>query len=107
MASHREEVAKKKAAYEEWKRQRDAQESTPAEPADEYVPDPDPEREEIRRRNREKYPELAAFVDEVRRVFPGAKVTKITPYTPEEMEARRRSLATRAPTATDETDDQQ
>ena len=107
MASHREEVAKKKAAYEEWKRERDAKEKAPAEPADEYMPDPDPEIEEVRRRNREKYPELAAFVDEVRRVFPGAKVTKITPYTPEEMEARRRSLATRAQASKDETDDQQ
>lgn len=38
-----------------------------------------PEVARAREENRRKYPELAKFVDEVRKYFPDAKVIKITP----------------------------
>lgn len=38
--------------------------------------------ESQRKSNREKYPEIAAFVDELRKYFPDAKVVKITPRSP-------------------------
>lgn len=103
----KQKLIEQKLSYEKWKRERDARE---AKSTDVTEPTPQaltPEQEEKRRRNREKYPEIAEFVDAVREYFPDAKVVSITPYTPEEIEARRRSLATRAPNVTDETDDQQ
>lgn len=62
---------------------------------------------QARRRNREKYPEIAAFVDEVRKHFPDAKVVSIRPLTPEEMEARRPVPASLGSDEPDEQDDQQ
>lgn len=47
-----------------------------------------PEREAMRQRNREKYPEFAAFYDEVVKHFPGAKVISIRELTPEEIAER-------------------
>jgi len=55
----------------------------------------DKDREEKIRRNREKYPEIAAFVDEVRKYFPEAKVTSIRKLTPQEQEQRRQALTSR------------
>lgn len=45
--------------------------------------------DEKKRSNREKYPEIAAFVDKVREYFPDAKVTAIRNLSPEEMEKRK------------------
>ena len=103
----KQKIIQQKLAYEDWKRRRDAKSTdvkdlTPPEP-EQLSPD----QEERRRRNREKYPEIAAFVDEVRKVFPDARVVSITPYTPEEIEARRRSLASHGSDEPDETNDQQ
>lgn len=47
-----------------------------------------PEREEMRKRNREKYPEFAAFYDEVVKHFPGARIISIREFTPEEKAER-------------------
>ena len=95
--------------YAEWKRKRDAKQdstihseeplhprndpplppppvsTTPPETKGTPAPSRDiktPRREEYERlaqENREKYPEIAEFVDEIRRHFPGAKVVSITP----------------------------
>jgi len=46
--------------------------------------------DEKKRNNREKYPEVAAFVDKVRVYFPEAKVISIRNLSPEEMETRKK-----------------
>ena len=61
----------------------------------------DKDREEKIRRNREKYPEIAALVDQVRKYFPEAKVTSIRKLTPQEQEEnwkRRMEKKYQAPT---------
>lgn len=70
--------------YEEWKRKRDQErvEKLSSEQQFEPLPEPPPlppHLEEQRQRNRAKYPEIAAFVDEVRKVFPDAQVISIRP----------------------------
>jgi hypothetical protein len=80
--------------YERWKIERDKNLSKPVDdpiPAEAETLSPD--QEEQRRRNREKYPEIAAFVDEVRKHFPGARVVSITPRTPKKDEAMNQALA--------------
>jgi len=37
----------------------------------------DPHHKELAKRNREKYPEVAKTIDEIRKYFPGAKVVSI------------------------------
>jgi len=66
--------AEKRLAYEDWKRRRDERDKE-AEDKLNQNRNLSPEA----RRNREKYPEIAKFVDELRTVFPEAKVVKITP----------------------------
>ena len=100
----KQKIIQQKLAYEDWKRRRDKRDaeaaSTPAvESASEEV-------EEQRRSNREKYPEIAEFVDAVRAHFPDAKVVSLTPYTPEEIETRRLAQANRGSNVPDEPDDQ-
>ena len=60
--------------YDEWKIKRDAKEVT-VEVTPRTVSDPETERK--REENRRKFPEFAAFYDEVRKHFPGAYVTSI------------------------------
>lgn len=62
----------------------------------------DPVREEIAKRNRERYPEFAKFIDEVRKVFPDAKVVSIRPLTPEE-KANRVQASRELPESDDST----
>lgn len=62
----------------------------------------DPVREEIAKRNRERYPEFAKFIDEVRKVFPDAKVVSIRPLTPEE-KANRVQASRESPESDDST----
>ena len=52
--------------------------------------------DEARRRNRERYPQIAAVVDEVRKHFPEAKVVGVKKFTPEEYGARLRELMAKA-----------
>ena len=68
-------ISEKQKLYDEWKIRRDAKEVTV-----EVTPrsSSDPEVERKREENRRKFPEFAAFYDEVRRHFPGAYVTSIT-----------------------------
>ena len=103
--------------YEQWKRQRDNKKSSDldtGEPTNQISPsiqrqqprvqEPDlvsattsKTKAEERAANRAKYPEIAAFVDECRRVFgPDVKVVSITP---------RKDLAIPLPDATDDLDD--
>lgn len=101
----KQKIIQQKLAYEDWKRRRDKRDaeavSTPVvESASEEV-------EEQRRRNREQYPEIAEFVDAVRTHFPDARVVSITPYTPEEIEARRLAQANHGSNEQGEPDDQQ
>jgi len=86
-------LLEQKKKYEEWKKQRDArensgvdtEESVCEEPHEQVRPSrPDEaslqgnsERERQRAENRRKYPEFAAFFDEVQKHFPGAKVVRI------------------------------
>lgn len=53
-------------------------------------------RDKLAEDNRRKYPEIAKFVDEVRKYFPEAKVTAVRHLTPEEMEARQKYREVRA-----------
>jgi hypothetical protein len=48
--------------------------------------------DEKKRNNREKYPEVAAFVDKVREYFPEAKVISIRKLSPEEREKRKKQV---------------
>jgi len=68
-------IGSKQKLYDEWKVKRDADkvsvEVTPRSSSD-------PEVERKREENRRKFPEFAAFYDEVRKHFPGAYVTSIT-----------------------------
>jgi len=96
-----EKQLKQERQYEEWKRRRDAKadsESDTSQPPSEIshaierqqprVQKPDllsattsSSKEKERANNREKYPEIAAFVDECRRVFgEGVRVVSITPH---------------------------
>ena len=86
--------------YEEWKRKRNAKQDSivhsteplcsgkspppppPPPPAHAAAAIKTPRREEYERlakENREKYPEIAQMVDEIRKHFPGAKVISVTP----------------------------
>ena len=84
-------------AYQEWqaKRAADEKKAIAAEGQAHPVSLPEPadvdaDVEEARRRNREKYPELAKWVDEIRKHFPDAKVVSIKEYTPEQVAERKR-----------------
>lgn len=82
--------------YEEWKKQRDARQNSGVDTAQPICERPleqvrssrpnetslsgNSERERQREENRRKYPEFAAFFDEVQKHFPGAKVISITPH---------------------------
>lgn len=65
----------KQKLYDEWKAKRITKSVSVA-----TIPEKasDPETERRREENRRKFPEFAAFYDEVRRHFPGAYVTSIT-----------------------------
>jgi len=78
-------LREKQKLYDEWKSKRDAQEISVesfAKPRNVIQPTVnktgDPEIERQREENRRKFPEFAAFFDEVKRHFPGAYVTSIT-----------------------------
>lgn len=73
-----------------------------AKPQTEKIVVHDPVREEIAKRNRERYPEFAKFIDEVRKVFPDAKVVSIRPLTPEE-KANRVQASRELPESDDST----
>lgn len=95
------DLAQKQKAYDEWKATRDmerkSQNLSIETPAPQTTPEHTYKSEEHRRmaeENRRKYPELAAFVDEIRKHFPGARVVKITP--------RQEAQATREPDEWDE-----
>lgn len=71
----------KKRIYAEWKEKQEAKrppEPKPQRPTPSLnpLPEPDlpPELAEQRRRNREKYPDIAAFVDECRQYFGDVEV---------------------------------
>ena len=68
-------IGSKQKLYDEWKIKRDADKVSV-----EVTPraSNDPEIERKREENRRKFPEFAAFYDEVRKHFPGAYVTSIT-----------------------------
>jgi hypothetical protein len=91
------EDQRKAFLYKKWLEERDAEKlrkgvdvhfekpDQPGEtPQTERIVVHDPMREEMAKRNRERFPELAKFIDEVRKVFPDAKVVSIRPLTPEE-----------------------
>jgi hypothetical protein len=81
--------------YDEWKRQKELKENNrvdteqPIRASTHTESRPDrtdtgrlsanPEWEKQREENRRKHPELAKFVDEIRKHFPGAEVISITP----------------------------
>lgn len=78
----KDQLIEKQRLYDEWKRKRDANLSTNVDDVSHTTPTDTRMSEEYRRKaeeNRRKYPELAAFVDEVRKHFPGARVVSITP----------------------------
>ena len=116
MAKTKKQIQQEKL-YEEWKRRRDTrqdsktssvrpthQSSHSVSRQQPRVQKPDllstttsPSKETERANNREKYPEIAAFVDECRRVFgPDVRVVSITPRT---------DLTIPLPDATDDLDD--
>ena len=67
----------------------DHKKSYPSEMCSDGVEVVSEEREAMRRRNRERYPEFAAFYDEIVKHFPGAKIVSIRELTPEERANRR------------------
>lgn len=67
-------IGSKQKLYDEWKIKRDAKAVT-VEVTPRIISDPETERR--REENRRKFPEFAAFYDEVRKHFPGAYVTSI------------------------------
>lgn len=86
----KDRLIEKQRLYDEWKRERDANLSANVADASHKTPTDTQMSEEYRRKaeeNRRKYPELAAFVDEVRKYFPGARVVSITPRKEREVPA--------------------
>jgi len=88
----KDQLIEKQRLYDEWKSNRDTNLSTNEDDVSHETPADTQMSEEYRRKaeeNRRKYPELAAFVDEVRKHFPGARVVSIKPMPEREAPATR------------------
>jgi hypothetical protein len=92
MKATKPQVLEKQRLYDEWKRKRDSKEEVrPNPPAEKSLPRTESDEEKRQREeNRRKHPEIAAFVDEVRKHFPDAKVVSLKTYTPEQTAERKR-----------------
>ena len=70
-------ISEKQKLYNEWRVKRDARVAVDVTPNPVTTPQWDIHVERRRAENRRKFPEFAAFYDEVRKHFPGAYVTSI------------------------------
>jgi hypothetical protein len=82
------EDQRKAFLYAKWIEERDEskrkEEASKIKPVEETRVFHDKKRDALAQQNRERYPEIAKFVDEVRKYFPDATVISIRPLTPEE-----------------------
>lgn len=94
MKATKSQLIEKQRLYDEWKRKRDSKEEVRPDPVVAESPQRIESDEQKRQReeNRRKYPELAAWVDEVRKHFPDAKVVSLKTYTPEQTAERKRCM---------------
>lgn len=89
MKASKQQIIEKQRLYDEWRKGKEQVRSNPTAAKSIQRKETDEQRRQ-REENRRKFPEFAAFVDEVRKHFPEAKVTSLKIFTPEQTAERKR-----------------